>query len=85
VHDADQLAHAAHRPLGEILHQLRIHLAQVGEIAREQLLPERTVRRFELGDETADAAIERGRQWSFDEAVDAAIAASDRIAGEAAA
>jgi class 3 adenylate cyclase/tetratricopeptide (TPR) repeat protein len=35
-----------------------------------------------LGDDVADAAVARGRGWTFDEAVDAAIGASARVAVE---
>jgi hypothetical protein len=35
-----------------------------------------------LGDEAAAAAVARGRRWSFDEAVDAALRASAEVAGD---
>jgi tetratricopeptide (TPR) repeat protein len=40
--------------------------------------------RATLGDTAADAAIARGRAWTFDEAIEAALAAAARVAGTSA-
>jgi hypothetical protein len=53
VHDADQLPHTAHRPLGEILQQCVVPRDRVREIARQQLLAQRAVGCLELRHEAA--------------------------------